>query len=99
MSDAIKADIAMALNANSTRPNMKRYEPSVPRGALGLAAAAMTTITMVSLVALPAKLESQGIGSLPLAVEKAPVVPVGHAAAQPSQPQEPARAKVARETT
>ena len=76
---------------------MKRHEPSVPRRAdYG---GAMTTITMVSLVALPAKLESQGIGSPPLAAEKAAVGPVGHAAAQPSQPQEPARAKVARQTT
>jgi hypothetical protein len=78
---------------------MKRYEPSVPRAALGLAAAAMTTITMVSLVALPAKFESQGIGSSALAADKAAGEPVGHAAARPAQLHKPARADVARQAT
>ena len=37
---------------------MNRYEPALPRATLGMTAVAMATITMVVLVALPAKLES-----------------------------------------
>ena len=42
---------------------MRNYEPSTPRVALGLAAAAMTAITMSAFVLVPAKTESYG-GSL-----------------------------------
>jgi hypothetical protein len=39
---------------------MRNYEPSAPRVALGLAAAAMTAITMSAFVLVPAKTESYG---------------------------------------
>ena len=37
---------------------MRHYEPSTPRVALGLAAAAMTAITLSAFVLVPAKTES-----------------------------------------
>ena len=37
---------------------MNRYKPSIPRAACGIAAVAMTAITVGLLVVLPAKMES-----------------------------------------
>ena len=37
---------------------MKRYEPSTPRAALGLTAAAMAAVTLAALVVLPAEFDS-----------------------------------------
>ena len=39
---------------------MNNYTPKTPRAALGLAAAAMATITMAAMVVLPAELETAG---------------------------------------
>ncbi len=64
---------------------MKRYEPSTPRAALGLAAVAMTAITVGALVVLPAKIESGSVDPYTLAVAdgaarasiEAAIVPAG----------------------
>ena len=50
---------------------MNGYEPSTPRAALGLTAAAMTAITIGAMVVLPAKLESVSADPYTLAALKA----------------------------
>ena len=62
---------------------MNGYEPSVPRAALALAAAAMTIITMGALVVLPAQIESAGADAPTLAAAKA--VPRIEVAASPTR--------------
>ena len=43
---------------------MHRYEPSTPRVAFGIAAVAMTAITIGVLVVMPAKMQSDGHASM-----------------------------------
>jgi hypothetical protein len=50
---------------------MNRYDPSTPRAAAGLTAAAMAAITIGALVVLPAKLEFVGADPYTLAAAKA----------------------------
>ena len=66
---------------NCQRMNMKRYEPSAPRAALGLTAVAMAVITMGALVVLPAQLGSVNAQTYTLAEKSATEAPVGIAAA------------------
>ena len=49
---------------------MNGYEPSTPRVALGMAAVAMTAITMGTLVVLPAKFDSVSVDPYALAATK-----------------------------
>ena len=46
---------------------MKCYEPSIPRAKLGIAALALTAITMSVMVVLPATLDSPDAGRVTLA--------------------------------
>ena len=50
---------------------MNGYKPSAPRVAIGLTAAAMTAVTIGTMVVLPAKLDSVSAGAYTLAVAKA----------------------------
>ena len=55
---------------------MNTYEPSIPRAALGLTAAAMAAITIGAFVILPAKFDSAGGEAYALAAAKtAPKAP------------------------
>jgi hypothetical protein len=55
---------------------MKRYEPETPRTALGLAAIALTALTIGLLVVVPAKMDAGGPDALTLARAKAPPIEV-----------------------
>jgi hypothetical protein len=51
---------------------MRRYETSTPRAALGVAALAMTAITMIVLIAMPAAIQAgtDGTGAAPCALSR-----------------------------
>ena len=53
-----------------SRRHLNGYEPSTPRATLGLAAVAMTAITMGALVVLPAKLDSVSADPYPPATAR-----------------------------
>ena len=55
---------------------MKRYEPKTPRTALGLAAIALTALTLGLLVVTPATLDAGSPDALTLARAKAPPIEV-----------------------
>jgi hypothetical protein len=54
---------------------MNSYEPSIPRAAFGLIAAAMSAITIGALVVLPTKLDSAGPDLLPVAMAASSMPP------------------------
>ena len=56
---------------------MNGYKPSVPRAAIGLAAAAMTAVTIGAMVVLPAKLDSVGADPHTLVAANATIAPFG----------------------
>jgi hypothetical protein len=56
---------------------MKRYEPRIPRAALGLTAVAMATITLGALAVLPAIFDSVSANPYVAAAEAATKVPIG----------------------
>lgn len=55
---------------------MNRYDPGTPRAALGLAAIALTALTIGLLVVVPAKMDAGGADTLTLARAKAPPIEV-----------------------
>jgi hypothetical protein len=50
--------------------DMNRYEPSTPRAASAIAAVAMTAITVVLFIAVPAKVEPDSSGLVALGASK-----------------------------
>jgi hypothetical protein len=60
---------------------MNRYQPSTPRGVLGLSAVAMAAATIGALVVLPAKLDGVSIAPGLIDVENAVTHPTMHMAA------------------
>ena len=55
---------------------MNRYEPEIPRAAFGIAAAALTAITIGLLVVAPAKFDSISADSVTLAAARTPATEV-----------------------
>jgi len=63
---------------------MNRYEPCLPRARLGLTAVAMAVLTMATLVALPAKLESAVAEPHMVVAAKVALASSGRGSARPS---------------
>ena len=68
---------------------MKSYKSSTPRAALGLAAVAMSAITMGAMVVLPAKLESLDAEPYALAAAKTGTIAPIEIATSPARTDKP----------